>query len=75
MKLTVEEKENLEVMLDSPGWAAVCKVLEQLTSDFDKRVLSYNLNEGPQGLMIAKAQAEGASTLYRRFTEVKGKMK
>lgn len=75
MKLTVDEKEALQALVDSSSWIALCKLVEQLTKDFDNRVLSYNLEEGPQGLMIAKARAEGATTLYRRITEVKGKMK
>lgn len=74
IKLTVDEIESLDALFESGGWNSLCKVVEQLTKDFDNRVLSYNLEEGPQGLMIAKARAEGASTLYKRFIEVKGKM-
>lgn len=74
MKLKVEEKENLDLLLDTPGWNVLCKVMQQLAKDFEIRVMSYNLEEGPQGLMIAKARAEGASTLYKRIIDVKGKM-
>lgn len=60
MKLNQEEKDELLALMTSSGWDVLVKVLENLKSRPAKRVLSYNLSDGPEGLVIEKARSEGA---------------
>lgn len=75
MKLTLEEYELLTSIIDTDAWPVLLKVVGIHVSDIDSRVLSYNLEEGPEGLVIAKARSEGAKLLQQRINELKSKMK
>ncbi len=75
MKLSLEQREALEAVTDTDGYTTYLNLIGILVTDIDNRVLSYNLSEGPEGLVIAKAQSEGARTLYKRIMELKGKTK
>lgn len=77
MNLNIDEKENLLALMQSAGWKPLLKILDQLEQNQKNRVLNYSLTDGPEGLVIEKARAEGAKTLVRaikdfREREVKG---
>lgn len=71
MKLTLDERELLQEILLSPGWSIVLKVVSGFTDDIDKRVLTYNLKDGAQGLVEEKARSEGAQQLRRAINGIK----
>lgn len=75
MKLSLDEHEQINALTDSVTWNTLLKIVSVLVKDADNRVLSYNLKDGPDGLMIAKARSEGANSLFLRITELKSKMK
>jgi hypothetical protein len=75
MKLTIEEKELLQELLLSPGWPVVLKVVSGFTEDIDKRVLTYNLKDGAQGLVEEKARSEGAHRLRVAIENIKSNAK
>jgi len=70
-KLSHDENEELAIVLRSHGWSPLLKLIDQLCGDQDKRVLTYNLSEGAEGLIIAKARTEGARLLQQRIVELK----
>jgi len=65
MKLTTEEREELANLMQSSGWPALVKVLEGYAQNHKDAVMKYNLTDGPEGLVIAKARAEGAVKIVR----------
>lgn len=66
-KLTLDQTEYLDTLVSSDGYPVLLKVLEDLCSVIDKNVLSFDLNRGPDGLVIAKARSEGARSLQREL--------
>ena len=70
-KLTLDEQELLQTVLDLPGWKVALKVAEGCLKDIEKSVINYNLAEGPEGLMILKARAEGAKKLLGEMQKFK----
>lgn len=79
MKLTVDEREELANMMQSAGWPVLIKVLEALAQNHKDAVMKYNLTDGPEGLVIKKARAEGAieivrSIIARRDKEVRSEL-
>lgn len=55
----------------SHGWEPLLKVVDQLVQEQEQNVIRYNLEEGPDGLVIEKARAEGAIKLRRKLQDVK----
>jgi hypothetical protein len=68
MELTQEEREELALLADSQLLIALRKLVDRLVKDQEARVLSYALNQGPDGLVIEKARAEGANSLRLKLT-------
>lgn len=75
MKLSVEEKEDLQLLVSSSSWEALMKVISTLVKDFDNRVLSFTLSDGADKLVIEKARSEGANRLFRHIIEFEAKIK
>lgn len=73
MNLTQDEKEDLFILMSSPGWATLKKVMLAQKERFEKRVLSYSLTDGPEGLVIEKARAEGARSAIDGLIEMRNK--
>lgn len=65
MKLTIDEQEEFQNLMASSAWNVLIKVLVSLEQKQKDRVLSYNLDKGPEQLVIEKARAEGAIQLVR----------
>lgn len=61
--LTIDEQEALLLGIDSDLYVIINKVLGHLADRIDEQVLTYDLNRGPDGLVIAKARSEGARLL------------
>lgn len=73
MKLNQEEKDELLALFTSAGWEVMVKVLRHQEQRQRDRVMSYNLNDGPEGLVIEKARAEGAMSLVKGMIELRNK--
>lgn len=78
MKLSLDEKENLQQLFTHSGWKPFLTLLESALKRQQESVLKYNLDDGPEKLVIAKARAEGAKNFMEavvkfRDQEVKGK--
>ena len=71
MKLSPDENDDLENLLLSGGWLVFVKILNELTCDQEKRVLTYDLGTGLEGLGHAKARAEGARKLMHSIQQLK----
>lgn len=69
--LNMDDQEALEELLMSHGWGPLLKVVDVLVREQEQNVMRYNLKDGPDGLVIAKAQTEGAYTMKRRLNELK----
>lgn len=66
MKLTDEERMDLEEMLSSDGMKALWKVAEECCERIEREVLQCTLEDSPASahkLMLTKARAEGAARL------------
>lgn len=75
MKLNVDEVEFLHDLVNSNGWPVLLKKVDALAAHIDSRVLSYNLEDGADRLVQAKARAEGARALQRAIIEIKKEFK
>jgi len=71
MALDLDEKELLLAVLDSPNWPVILKQVSVCLKTIEKRVLDYNLDDGPEGLVIAKARAEGAKQIFQDISAFK----
>jgi hypothetical protein len=70
--LTPEELEQIAALIEGPQWKALNRLLDRLGADFVKEVIGYNLNEGPEGLVIRKARLEGVEKLRARLRQIAG---
>ena len=61
--LTQDEFEILQHTLTETNWTVFEKFLSQLVHNINQKVIKYNLEKGPEGLVIEKARAEGADKL------------
>jgi len=78
MKLSLDQQEELRQVFTHSGWKPFVTLMESALKRQQETVLKYNLDEGPEKLVIAKARAEGAKNfmdaiLKFRDQEVKGK--
>lgn len=65
--LNAEEREIIESFTDTESYDILLKVLAHLAERIDDTVLTYDLNRGPDGLVIVKARSEGARLLQREL--------
>jgi hypothetical protein len=70
-KLTADEKDALGDMLTSEAWPAILKLIENLVENQGSKCLTYNLDSGPEGLVIEKARFEGAQRLFLGIQSIK----
>ena len=71
-KYTADQQDLIESFLQSDMYEPLLMVLEDLNEDATERVLLYNLSNGPEGLVIEKARAEGSARLLlelRRYRD------
>jgi hypothetical protein len=68
---TYEEELALTEILLSDSWSLITKLVEFLAGSQSESVLKYNLDDGPDGLIIAKARHEGAQALLQRVKQYK----
>lgn len=74
-KLSIDEKEQLGDFLTSPAWPALLKLIENIVENQSSKTLTYNLDNGPNGLVIEKARFEGAQRLFTAIQTIKSKHK
>jgi hypothetical protein len=74
LKLGIDEQELAKDALDSDSWPVILKLIEDMAKRFESKVMSYNLSEGPDGLVIEKARAEGARALFTDVKTLKAKL-
>ena len=70
LKLSLDEQEALIGLKQSELYDILKKVCGHLAGRIDEQVLLYDLNRGPEGLVIAKARSEGARVLERELLKV-----
>lgn len=73
MKMTQEEKEELQMMFMHSGWPIFERMLEEIQRKVEYAVLTYNLKDGPEELVHAKARAEGSAQTMRAIRQNKTK--
>lgn len=71
----VEEADALFETIHTEGFPVLLDVLSELCSNIDDKVLKYDLNQGPDGLVIQKARSEGSRQLQRELTSWADKFK
>ena len=69
--LTPEEQDFLIEVLESEGWRALLKVIDQLVTDQEQDVLKRNVSDGVDQLVHAKLRAEGAAKLRAEIERIK----
>lgn len=72
MKLTQEEEESLELLLDSGWWGAIEKVLAIGVEKHRDALLSQSATD-PSALSLAKARLEGAQAQASLISGLKRK--
>lgn len=75
VKLNQEEREEVKDFIGGHGWPALLIEIENLVTQVEKNVLTYNLKEGLQGLGDVKARAEGARQLLTAIKNMKASYK
>lgn len=73
--MTGEQKEIVRELTESDAWEAVIAYCESLTKRQAEAVVNYNLNQGPRGLLILKANLDGAKTLLTGIKNAKRELK
>jgi len=62
-RLSIDEEDYLRRALDSEyTWKAMLKWMKSLEAQYLSKVIAYDLNKGPEGLVIEKARAEGVQS-------------
>ncbi len=69
--LSIEEREALVDLLQSPGWKPLLKAIEVLVVDQEQAVLKRNIDEGVDKLVHSKLRAEGARKLAHDINQIK----
>ncbi len=75
LKLSLDEHEYLEAVLDSRGYGVLLKVLDEICLEYGNKVLNYELSDGPEVLLIEKARFEGSQRLKREFKTILDKFR
>lgn len=75
LKLTIDEDDLLGELLAGDGYKILLRAAEAIKSDIDKEVLTYDLSKGSEGLMIKKAQSEGADKMLRGLISLRANLK
>jgi hypothetical protein len=70
-KLDFEEEIILKDLVSSDAFSVILKVISHMHEAHKEAVLNYNLSNGPDGLVIKKAQSEGSAMLLQRVAGLK----
>ena len=73
--LSIDERESLADLLQSPGWKPLLKVVGKLVDEHEQSVIKRNIDEGVDKLVHAKLRAEGARKLGSDIEQIKEKFK
>jgi len=73
MRLNQEEKDELLALFTSSGWEVLVKAMRFQEKRQLDRVMAYNLKDGPEGLVIEKARAEGAVSIIKGIIDFRNK--
>jgi hypothetical protein len=63
--LNQEQREEIASLVDSANWESLKLLIAMLLEGHERRVLTYPLKQGADGLLHEKARAEGAAELAR----------
>jgi hypothetical protein len=75
MKLTSEQREELDSLTQHEGWDVLLYALEQICESMGNDVLQYDLEtNGPDGLCIRKSKYAGARKLYTEMLATVSKL-
>ncbi len=69
LKLSIDENDALTRLFLSDDYKALELVMSSIAEDFKARVMSYHLSNGPEGLVIEKARAEGVNSFIHAFDQ------
>ena len=69
--LNYEERDALKDLFRSPGWPALLKLANELEQYYQTKVMKYNLTDGPEGLVLEKARAEGVASFVAALTRTR----
>lgn len=79
LSMSLDDQEAVVSLMSSDGWPALVKLMSHIEDRYIKNVLGYNLNKGPEGLVIEKARHEGIesfiSNLITQRESILGKAK
>lgn len=74
-KLSFEEKDHLaQIIADRPVWNVLVKVMRDLEQRYIDDVMNYDLNSGPEGLVIRKARAEGIASFITNLDDTRDRL-
>lgn len=59
LNLSIEAEERVMEILASTGWVHFIELLNLIKKFHINKIISYDLNNGPEGLVIEKARCEG----------------
>lgn len=70
-KLSLDEREQVQEILDHETMPALLKLIEEVVKDMEQDVIRRHLDEGVDKLVHTKLRAEGARKLLTVLLEVK----
>jgi hypothetical protein len=73
MKLTPEERELLVEVLLSQGWTSLLRAIDIEVGRLEQLLVKYDLSEGAEKLVHAKARVEGAHKLRYAINQMKSR--
>ena len=73
--LSDNHKEILRDLVESEQWKAVIAYCDLVTQRHAEAVVNYNLERGPRGLTILKANLDGARAVCAALTDAKRVLK
>ena len=73
MKLALDQEEELTQLLAHSGWKPFVTLMETALKRQQEVVLNYNLEEGTEKLVLAKARAEGAKNFMDAIVKFRDK--
>jgi hypothetical protein len=74
VKWSLDEQDVLNEVLFSDGYQVIKKLLQAIAADKVKRLMSYDLARGSEGLVHEKARAEGAQKVITDLEAYKQKL-
>lgn len=75
IKLDRDDTDALLELMVGHGWKPLLAAVENLVNDEEQRLLKYNLEDGAEKLVHAKARVEGARRLASNLRDLKEVLK